>query len=109
MALLDDLIRDVFPVPRAPKSFNRLLLKVKFAQNERAARRLITPDIRLAINLILINALIPFDKLELNSTGEHEKAFSVTDGNRFLIFLDADSPEEELIFNLCHELSHVFR
>ncbi len=54
-------------------------------------------------------ALIPFAKLELNSTGDHEQAFSVTDGSRFLIFLDADSPEERLIFNLCHELCHVFR
>ena len=54
-------------------------------------------------------ALIPFSKLNLNSNGEHEEAFSVTDGNRYLIFLDSDSPEERLIFNLGHELCHLFR
>lgn len=54
-------------------------------------------------------AIIPFKKLKLVSPDEHEKAFSVTNEQRFLIFLDSSNSEELLIFNLCHELSHLFR
>lgn len=53
--------------------------------------------------------VVPFEKLGLTSNGEHEQAFSVTDEKRCLIFLDASSPKERLIFNLCHELCHLFR
>lgn len=54
-------------------------------------------------------AVVPFSKLGLKSEGDYESAFSVTDEKRCLIFLDSDSPEELLIFNLCHELCHLFR
>jgi Zn-dependent peptidase ImmA (M78 family) len=54
-------------------------------------------------------AVIPFDELKLNSDGQLETAFSVTDEKRCLIFLDANEPAEALIFNLCHELCHLFR
>ena len=54
-------------------------------------------------------AIIPFKKLRLVSPDEYEKAFSVTNEKRFLIFLDSSAPEELLIFNLCHELCHLFR
>jgi Zn-dependent peptidase ImmA (M78 family) len=53
--------------------------------------------------------VVPFGKLGLASDEDREQAFSVTDEKRCLIFLDAASPEELLIFNLCHELCHLFR
>lgn len=53
--------------------------------------------------------VVPFIKLGLNSHGEYESAFTVTDEKRCVIFLDAESAEELLIFNLCHELCHLFR
>ncbi len=54
-------------------------------------------------------AIIPFKKLRLVSPDEYETAFSVTNEQRFLIFLDSSAPEELLVFNLCHELCHLFR
>lgn len=57
-------------------------------------------------------AVVPFKKLGLISEGDEgkeEQAFTVTDEKRCLIFLDSASPEELLIFNLCHELCHLFR
>ncbi len=54
-------------------------------------------------------AVVPFVKLGLNSEGDYESAFSVTDEKRCLVFLDSDSQEELLIFNLCHEICHLFR
>ena len=54
-------------------------------------------------------AIIPFKQLELNVDEQYEQAFSVSNGSRCVIFLDADSPEKRLIFNLCHELCHLFR
>ncbi len=54
-------------------------------------------------------AIIPFNKLRLVSLDQNETAFSVTNEQRFLIFLDSSAPEELLIFNLCHELCHLFR
>lgn len=54
-------------------------------------------------------ALIPFKKFKLKSEDQEEQAFSLTNENRWLICLDTNSPEERLIFNLCHELCHIFR
>ncbi|MCK5690912.1 hypothetical protein KAI87_16645 [Myxococcota bacterium] len=53
--------------------------------------------------------ILPFKRFELLSDGENEAAFSATDGSRFLVFLDTAAPEAALIFNLCHELAHIFR
>ena len=54
-------------------------------------------------------AVLPFKKFGVVSDKEHEKAFSVSNGNRCFIYLDSDLAEEGLMFNLCHELAHLFR
>jgi hypothetical protein len=52
--------------------------------------------------------VVPFAQLGLTD-GDLEQAFSVTDGKRCAIFLDSNCSEELLIFNLCHEMCHLFR
>lgn len=54
-------------------------------------------------------AVIPFSQFGVSSDDKYEKAFSVTDGQRYAIFLDSSCTEATLLFNLCHELSHLFR
>lgn len=54
-------------------------------------------------------AVVPFQKLGLMGDDMLESAFSVTDEKRCVIFLNSESSEEALIFDLCHELCHLFR
>lgn len=54
-------------------------------------------------------AIVPFEKFGLISSQGNEEAFSVTDEKRCVIFLNASAPESKVLFNLCHELCHLFR
>lgn len=52
--------------------------------------------------------LIPFSVYGLKT--DKERAFSVFNGkNRYVIFLDSDVNAQEIVWNLAHELCHLFR